>query len=115
MFRFEHRRQKLASRAVFLQRVGWSLFLALGAIGVSLAFGIAGYMGLAGLSFVDAFLNAAMILGGMGPVASLDSDGAKVFAGLYALYSGLLFIAVTGVVLAPVLHRVLHAIHADET
>jgi hypothetical protein len=115
MFRFEHRRQKLASRAVFLQRVGWSLFLALGAIGVSLAFGIAGYMGLAGLSFVDAFLNAAMILGGMGPVASLDSDGAKVFAGFYALYAGLLFIAVTGVVLAPVLHRVLHAIHADET
>jgi predicted nucleic acid-binding protein len=114
MFRFEHRRQKLATRVVFLQRVGWSLFLALGAIGVSLAIGIAGYMGLAGLSFVDAFLNAAMILGGMGPVAVLDSDAAKVFAGLYALYAGLLFIAVTGVVLAPVLHRVLHAIHADE-
>jgi hypothetical protein len=114
MFRFEHRRQKLATRAVFARRVGWSLLVALSAIGVSLAIGIAGYMGLAGLSFVDAFLNAAMILGGMGPVAVLDSDAAKVFAGLYALYAGLLFIAVTGVVLAPVLHRVLHAIHADE-
>jgi hypothetical protein len=114
MFRFEHRRQKLATRAVFLRRVGWSLFLALCAIAVSLAIGIAGYMGLARLSFVDAFLNASMILGGMGPVAAMESDAAKVFAGLYALYAGLLFIAVTGVVLAPVLHRVLHAIHADE-
>jgi len=115
MFRFEHRRQKLATRAVFARRVGWSLFVALGAILVSLAIGIAGYMGLAGLSFVDAFLNAAMILGGMGPVAVLDGDWAKVFAGVYALYSGLLLIGVTGVVLAPVLHRVLHALHADET
>jgi hypothetical protein len=114
MFRFEHRRQKLATRAVFLQRVGWSLFIALGAIGASLVLGIAGYMALAGLSFVDAFLNAAMILGGMGPVTTLESDWAKVFAGLYALYSGLLLIGVTGVVLAPVFHRVLHAIHADE-
>ena len=114
MFRYERRRQKLASLTVFLRRVGWSLCLALFAIWVSLVFGIIGYMGLAGLSLVDAFLNAAMILGGMGPVAVLDNDAAKVFAGLYALYSGLLLIAVTGVVLAPVFHRVLHAMHADE-
>jgi hypothetical protein len=114
MFRFEHRRQKLASRVVFARRVLLSLGIAVGFIAVSLIGGIAGYMAFAGLSLVDAFLNASMILGGMGPVAALESDGAKVFAGLYALYSGLLLIAVTGVVLAPVFHRVLHAIHADE-
>lgn len=115
MFRFEHKRQKLASRAVFLGRVFWSLIVGLVFIGVSLVGGIAGYMAFAGLSPIDAFLNAAMILGGMGPVAPLDNDAAKIFAGVYALYSGLVLIAVTGVVLAPVLHRVLHAIHADES
>jgi hypothetical protein len=115
MFRFEHKRQKLASRAVFAGRVLWSLIIALLFIGASLVAGVAGYMTYAGLSPVDAFLNAAMILGGMGPVAALDNDAAKIFAGVYALYSGLVLIAVTGVVLAPVLHRVLHAIHADES
>ncbi len=114
MFRFEHKRQKLASRVVFAQRVAWSLAIAVGFIAVSLAGGVAGYVVFAQLPLVDAFLNAAMILSGMGPVAVLDSDGAKIFAGVYALYSGLLLIAVTGVVLAPVFHRVLHAIHADE-
>lgn len=115
MFRFEHKRQKLASRAVFLGRVFRSLLIGLVFIGVSLAGGMAGYMTFAGLSPIDAFLNASMILGGMGPVAPLDNDAAKIFAGAYALYSGLVLIAVTGVVLAPVLHRVLHAIHADES
>ena len=115
MFRFEHKRQKLASRAVFARRLLWSLGIAVGFIGVSLIGGVVGYMAFAQLPLVDAFLNASMILGGMGPVTALESDGAKVFAGLYALYSGLLLIAVTGVVLAPVFHRVLHAIHADES
>ena len=115
MFRFEHRRQKLASPGVFLGRVAWSMAVGLVFIAVSLVGGMLGYMFFAGLSPIDAFLNAAMILGGMGPVAPLDNDAAKLFAGAYALYSGLLLIAVTGVVLAPVLHRVLHAIHADET
>lgn len=114
MFRFEHRRQKLASRRVFLRRVLWSVAIALCLIGVSLAAGMAGYAVFAQLSPVDAFLNAAMILGGMGPVAPLTNDAAKVFAGVYALYSGLVLIAVTGVVLAPVLHRVVHALHVDE-
>ncbi len=114
MFRFEHKRQKLASPAVFIGRVVWSMIIGFVFIAISLVGGIAGYMIFAHLSPVDAFLNAAMILGGMGPVADLDNDAAKLFAGAYALYSGLLLIAVTGVVLAPVLHRVLHAIHADE-
>ena len=114
MFRYEHKRQKLASKAVFVGRIFWSLAIGLSFIGVSLAVGVAGYMYFAALSPIDAFLNAAMILGGMGPVAALGTDAGKLFAATYALYSGLLLIAVTGIVLAPVLHRVLHMIHADE-
>ena len=114
MFRYEHKGQKLATRAVFAQRVARSLLLGLGLIAVSLAVGIAGYLYFAHLNLVDAFLDAAMILGGMGPVATLDNDAAKIFAGFYALYSGLLLIGVAGIILAPVLHRVLHALHADE-
>jgi hypothetical protein len=114
MFRYEHKQQKLASRQVFLGRVARSALVGLIAISVSLVIGMAGYMTLADQKPVDAFLEASMILGGMGPVGHLESDGAKIFAGVYALYSGLLLIAVTGIVLAPVLHRVLHAIHADD-
>lgn len=114
MFRYERKREKLASRAVFFGRVIYSLAVGLLFVGISLALGVLGYMAFAGLGPVDAFLNASMILGGMGPVAPLESDAAKIFAAFYALYSGLLLIAITGIVLAPVLHRVLHAIHADE-
>lgn len=114
MFRYEHRGQRLASRALFAQRVGRSLLVGLGLIAGSLVVGIAGYIYFAQLALVDAFLDAAMILGGMGPVAPLTNDAAKIFAGLYALYAGLLLIVVTGIILAPVLHRVLHALHADD-
>ena len=114
MFKFEHKRQKLASRAVFLGRLLWSLTVGLAFIALSLIGGVAGYMTFARQAPVDALLNAAMILGGMGPVAPLDNDAAKLFAAAYALYAGILLIALTGIVLAPVLHRVLHAIHADE-
>lgn len=113
MFRFERRHEKLASQAVFLGRVLRALTIGGAFVGVSLIGGIAGYMYFAHLTPVDAFLNAAMILGGMGPVSPLDNDVAKVFAGLYALYAGLLLVAVSGIVLAPVFHRVLHALHAD--
>jgi hypothetical protein len=114
IFRYEHKRQRLATRLVFAQRVGRSLLIGLALIGVSLAAGMAGYMYFAEASFVDAFLDAAMILGGMGPVGELHSNAAKIFAGIYALYSGLLLIVVSGIILAPLLHRVLHALHADE-
>jgi hypothetical protein len=87
--------------------------VSLGLLGGSLVLGIVGYMALAHLRFVDAFLNAAMILGGMGPVDPLPDDGAKLFAGLYALYSGVVFLVVVGVVFAPVLHRILHHLHLD--
>jgi hypothetical protein len=88
--------------------------LALGLILVSLIVGIAGYHLLAGLNFIDSLLEASMILGGMGPVHELHSDGAKVFASIYALYSGLLVLALMGIVLSPVVHRVMHKFHVDE-
>jgi hypothetical protein len=113
MFRFERRHEKLASPAVFFGRVLRAVIVGGAFVGVSLVGGIAGYMYFAHLTPVDAFLNASMILGGMGPVSPLDTDEAKIFAGLYALYAGLLLVAVSGIVLAPVFHRVLHALHAD--
>jgi hypothetical protein len=80
-------------------------------IGVSLLLGMGGYHWIAHFSWIDAFLDACMLLGGMGPVGPLPSDGAKLFAGLFALYSGLVFLAVTALVLTPVFHRVLHRFH----
>ena len=85
-----------------------------GFIGVSLLAGMVGYVWLAGMTWVDAFLNAAMLLGGMGPVGELPSDAAKIFAGVYALYAGLVFIVSAGVLIAPVVHRVLHRLHAEK-
>lgn len=81
----------------------------------SLAVGMAGYMTLGRMPAVDAFLNSAMLLGGMGPVGELPTDAAKVFAGLYALYAGLVFIASATILIAPVAHRVLHRLHVSET
>jgi hypothetical protein len=112
--RFESLNQPLAPPAVFARRMARSLALAIGLIGVSLSVGVIGYRHLAGLSWIDAFENAAMILGGMGPVAELHSGAAKLFAGLFALYSGLFLILVAGLVLAPALHRLLHRLHIDE-
>jgi len=80
-----------------------------GALGI----GMAGYHFIENMGWVDAFVNAAMILSGMGPVATLQTDAGKIFAGCYALFSGLMFITVTGIVLAPVAHRALHKFHLE--
>jgi hypothetical protein len=80
-------------------------------VSVSLLIGMAGYHGLEGLPWIDAFLNASMLLGGMGPVNPLTSYGGKLFAGLFALYCGLVVILVAGLLLAPVAHRLLHKFH----
>lgn len=109
--RFEHLGDPLATRAHFFRRLGANVALALGFIVASLAVGMAGYHWLGGLGWVDSFLNAAMILSGMGPVDTLQRDGAKIFAGLYAIYSGLLVVATSALIFAPVLHRVLHKLH----
>jgi hypothetical protein len=83
-------------------------------VGVSLVAGILGYHRFAGLGWVDAFYSASMIMSGMGPTDTLTTREAKIFAGVYALYSGLVLIASTGVVLSPFMTRVLHAFHAEE-
>jgi hypothetical protein len=111
---FENRKQRLVSQKVFSQRLLRSGLLGLATITVALAIGMAGYMGFESMGFIDAFINASMILSGMGPVTQLATDGGKIFAGFYALFSGLLLIAVAGLILAPVFHRMLHRFHVDD-
>ena len=80
----------------------------------SLTIGVLGYHLLEGLPWLDALLNASMILGGMGPVDALRTDGGKLFASIYALYSGLVVLVAAGILLAPIAHRVMHRMHMDE-
>lgn len=115
LFNFEYKEGKLASPMQFFGRLLGNMTFAAVIVAIALAIGMAGYYYLVGgMSWIDAFLNASMILGGMGPVDPVTTDTGKIFAGAYALFSGLLFVALAGVVLAPVLHRVLHAIHIDD-
>ena len=111
---FERRHEPLAPVSVFVKRLLGSLAIALALIDVVLMIGIAGYRYIAGFNWVDSLLEASMILGGMGPVNPLPNDHAKIFASAYALFSGLIFIAVMGLVLSPVVHRILHKFHVDE-
>ena len=83
-------------------------------IGLSLGLGVLGYHLIAGFGWVDSLLNASMILAGMGPVGTLDSDAAKIFASAYALFSGVVFISASGILLSPVFHRVLHKFHIEQ-
>ena len=112
MMKFERLHQPLAPLDVFLKRLLLSLALAMVLIGVSLAAGMLGYRRLGSMGWVDAFANAAMILSGMGPLTSLGDRTGKVFEGVYALYSGFMVLVGAGLVLAPVLHRFLHYMHA---
>ncbi|MCB9170728.1 MAG: hypothetical protein H6597_06640 [Flavobacteriales bacterium] len=108
---FEHRRQGLLPRRQFIRRqLGWTGWAA-SVVAVSLAIGTAGYMYFGGLALVDGFLNASMILTGMGPIDRMEGDGAKLFAACYALYSGVAFLTTIAVFLAPVVHRFLHKLH----
>jgi len=98
----------------FARRLATHSAAALGLLAASLAIGMAGYAAFENLSWIDAFLNASMLLGGMGPVDPPKTSAGKLFAGLYALYSGLVFIVTAAVLFAPLLHRVLHRFHVDE-
>ena len=91
-----------------------ALGLSGGVIGGSLCLGVLGYHFIAGFGWVDALLNASMILSGMGPVEPLHSNAAKLFASGYAIFSGVVFISATGILLSPVFHRVLHRFHVEQ-
>lgn len=86
---------------------------ALALVVASLVIGMVGYHGFEGMPWIDAFVNAAMILSGMGPIGELHSSGSKIFAGCYALYSGLALITIAAILLAPVVHRFLHRFHIE--
>ena len=111
---FERKNEELAPVAVFVKRIFASLAIAFCLIGTALLIGIMGYHCLGGFGWIDSLLEASMILGGMGPVNQLPTEGAKIFASMYALFSGLMFIGIMGVVLSPIVHRFLHKFHIDE-
>ena len=110
---YEHHTQPLIPRRKFVQRLAWSTGAGVVLIVLSLAIGMVGYHVLEGLAWIDAFVNASMLLGGMGPVATLQSFGGKLFAGVFALYCGLAVILVAGIMLSPIIHRFFHKLHID--
>jgi hypothetical protein len=110
---FEHYRQPLLPVAAYLRRLLRSFCIAAAIIFGALALGIWGYHQFEGLPWIDALLNASMILGGMGPVDTLHTTAGKLFASFYALFSGVIFISAMGVLAAPVIHRFLHRFHLE--
>ncbi len=112
---YETRHQPLLPRQEFAKRLARSFLVSSALVGLSLFAGMLGYRYLEGMSWLDAFANAAMILSGMGPLETLKTSGGKLFAGLYALYSGLALIVATGILVAPVVHRMLHHFHVEDS
>jgi hypothetical protein len=110
---YESKKHPPLSRSLFLVRIIKHLITTLVLLIVSLLLGIAGYVIFEHLSLTDAFLNASMLLGGMGPVNMPVTEGGKLFAGIFALYSGLVFVLSAAVIFTPVLHRLLHKFHSD--
>ena len=110
---FEHRRDALLPRHLFFRRVARNTALSAGFIAGALAIGMVGYHGTEGLSWLDAFLNASMILTGMGQVSELHTSAGKLFAGCYALFAGVAFLTAVAVLFAPLFHRFLHRFHLD--
>lgn len=110
---FEHRTSPLLPRKAFYRRMGKCLLLGCSLLAVALGIGIMGYHFLEHRAWLDAFANAAMILSGMGPLTPLETSAGKLFAGCYALFSGLLFLTVAGIILAPLGHRLLHKFHLE--
>lgn len=103
----------LPPRRAFVRRLGSGFLLSSGVIGLSLGIGVAGYHLVAGLGWIDAILNASMILSGMGPVDPMRTTGAKLFASGYAIFSGVAFLTSVGVMFAPLAHRFLHRFHLE--
>lgn len=111
----EKKHERLLPARRFFWRVSGFVVAACFLIIIALGIGIAGYHWIAGFGLTDSLLNASMILGGMGPVNELQNKEAKLFASAYALFSGLVFITVAGVLFTPLIHRLLHRFHVDET
>jgi hypothetical protein len=112
---FENRHAPLLPRRQFYRRAAISALVGTGCLAVALALGMVGYRATEHMSWLDAFANASMILSGMGPVSTLQTKAGKLFAGCYALFSGLAFITLAGVILAPFVHRAVHRFHlADD-
>lgn len=111
---YERHHQPLASRRHFIRRFALHVLAALLVLGLSLGIGMLGYRTFEHLSWIDAFLNSAMLLGGMGPVNSPLTAAGKLFAGIYALYAGLVFLITAGLAFTPLVHRLLHRFHLEE-
>lgn len=109
--RLESRHQPVASRPRFLRRVALYGLLAILSLAASLLVGVLGYHYVAGLPWLDALLDASMILTGMGPVSPMTTPAAKLFSSAYALFSGVAFLTTASILLAPVVHRLLHKLH----
>jgi len=110
---FEHHRSPLVSKPVFIKRVLKNFIFSAAILGGSLGIGVVGYHFFGDLSWIDSILNASMILTGMGPVNDMATDGGKLFAAFYALFSGLAFLSFAAVLFAPIVHRFLHKFHLD--
>lgn len=111
---FEKIHQPLASASIFYRRLLRAVLLGVCLVIVAEFFGMLGYHYFEGMNWVDSFANAAMILSGMGPFGPLHTNGGKIFAGCYALFSGLLFIAIITIIFAPVVHRFFHSMHLEK-
>ena len=109
----EHHPEPLLPRALFYQRLLYYAFIALLLILFALGIGVLGYRFFERMAWLDALLNASMILGGMGPVTELHTNSGKLFASFYALFSGIAFLAIAGTLIAPVAHRFLHRLHLE--
>ena len=112
-FIFEHHSQPIIAKSLFFKRMLRHFNIGIIIIAFSLGIGVFGYHLLEGLSWVDSLLNASMILGGMGPVDLLKTEAGKIFASFYALFSGVVFLVVVGIIFAPVVHRFLHRLHKN--
>jgi hypothetical protein len=110
---FEHHHEKLLPRRLFLRRLAKYALVSLGLVAASLVIGMVGYHVFEGFSWVDSFLNAAMLMGGMGPVGALHTDAGKVFAGIFALYCGFVVLVSVAIFAAPIFHRFLHHFHLE--
>jgi hypothetical protein len=111
--RFEHRSERLLPARPFIGRLALYAGLSASLVVAALALGSAGYHWLAGLAWIDALLNASMILTGMGPVDRMETDAGKLFASAYALFSGIAFVSMIALLFAPLVHRFFHALHLE--